>query len=312
MKLKILITGGAGFIGSHIVDRLVQEGYEVVIVDNLSTGKRKNVNRAARFYRCDIRSRWWLERVFRRERPAIVSHHAAQMDVRRSVLDPKFDAEVNILGMLNVLRQAVKYGVRKMIFASSGGAVYGEPESLPVAESHPIRPASPYGISKAVGDEYLRYFRDADGLDYVSLRYGNVYGPRQDPSGEAGVVGIFAQKMLRGEQPIINGNGRQTRDFVYVDDVVEANMVAITRAAHGIYNVGTGKESTINELFAMLAGLINPSVREVHGPEKRGEQMRIALDASRLNRELDWESKISLKDGLARTVEYYRKTLGPA
>jgi UDP-glucose 4-epimerase len=281
-------------------------------VDNLSTGKRKNVNRAARFYRCDIRSRWWLERVFRRERPAIVSHHAAQMDVRRSVLDPKFDADVNILGMLNVLRHSIKYGVRKMIFASSGGAVYGEPESLPVAESHPIRPASPYGISKAVGDEYLRYFRDADGLDYVSLRYGNVYGPRQDPSGEAGVVGIFAQKMLRGEQPIINGNGRQTRDFVYVDDVVEANMVAITRAAHGIYNVGTGKESTINELFAMLAGLINPSVREVHGPEKRGEQMRIALDASRLNRELDWESKISLKDGLARTVEYYRKTLGSA
>jgi UDP-glucose 4-epimerase len=312
MKLKILVTGGAGFIGSHIVDRLVQEGYEVVVVDNLSTGKRKNVNRAARFYRCDIRSRWWLERVFRRERPAIVSHHAAQMDVRRSVLDPKFDAEVNILGMLNVLRHSIKYGVRKMIFASSGGAVYGEPESLPVAESHPIRPASPYGISKAVGDEYLRYFRDADGLDYVSLRYGNVYGPRQDPSGEAGVVGIFAQKMLRGEQPIINGNGRQTRDFVYVDDVVEANMVAITRAAHGIYNVGTGKESTINELFAMLAGLINPSVREVHGPEKRGEQMRIALDASRLNRESDWESKISLKDGLARTVEYYRKTLGPA
>jgi UDP-glucose 4-epimerase len=312
MKLKILVTGGAGFIGSHIVDRLVQEGYEVVVVDNLSTGKRKNVNRAARFYRCDIRSRWWLERVFRRERPAIVSHHAAQMDVRRSVLDPKFDADVNILGMLNVLRHSIKYGVRKMIFASSGGAVYGEPESLPVAESHPIRPASPYGISKAAGDEYLRYFRDADGLDYVSLRYGNVYGPRQDPSGEAGVVGIFAQKMLRGEQPIINGNGRQTRDFVYVDDVVEANMVAITRAAHGIYNVGTGKESTINELFAMLAGLINPSVREVHGPEKRGEQMRIALDASRLNRESDWESKISLKDGLARTVEYYRKTLGPA
>jgi UDP-glucose 4-epimerase len=312
MKLKILVTGGAGFIGSHIVDRLVQEGYEVVVVDNLSTGKRKNVNRAARFYRCDIRSRWWLERVFRRERPAIVSHHAAQMDVRRSVLDPKFDADVNILGMLNVLRHSIKYGVRKMIFASSGGAVYGEPESLPVAESHPIRPASPYGISKAVGDEYLRYFRDADGLDYVSLRYGNVYGPRQDPSGEAGVVGIFAQKMLRGEQPIINGNGRQTRDFVYVDDVVEANMVAITRAAHGIYNVGTGKESTINELFAMLAGLINPSVREVHGPEKRGEQMRIALDTSRLNRESDWESKISLKDGLARTVEYYRKTLGPA
>jgi len=311
VKMKILITGGAGFIGSHIVDRLVQEGYEVVVVDNLSTGKRRHVNRAARFYRCDIRG-WWLERVFRRERPAVVSHHAAQMDVRRSVLDPRFDADVNILGMLNVLRQSIKYGVRKMIFASSGGAVYGEPESLPVSESHPTRPASPYGISKAMGDEYLRYFRDADGLEYASLRYSNVYGPRQDPHGEAGVVGIFAQKMLLGEQPIINGNGRQTRDFVYVDDVVEANMAAMNKAAHGIYNVGTGKETTINELFAMLAGLINPSVREAHGPAKRGEQVRIALDSSRLHRELDWEPKVSLKDGLARTVDYYRKTVRSA
>jgi len=309
--MKVLVTGGAGFIGSHIVDRLVQEGYEVVVVDNLSTGKRRHVNRAARFYRSDIRG-WWLERVFRRERPAIVSHHAAQIDVRRSVLDPRFDADVNVLGMLNVLRQAIKYGVRKMIFASSGGAVYGEPESLPVSESHPTRPASPYGISKVVGDEYLRYFRDADGLEYVSLRYANVYGPRQDPYGEAGVVGIFAQKMLLGEQPIINGNGRQTRDFVYVDDVVEANMAAMNKAAHGIYNVGTGKETTINELFAMLAGLINPSVREAHGPAKRGEQVRIALDSSRLHRELDWEPKVSLKDGLARTVDYYRKTVRSA
>jgi len=309
--MKVLITGGAGFIGSHIVDRFVQEGYDVVVVDNLSAGKRRHVNRAARFYRCDIRS-WWLERVFRRERPAIVSHHAAQVDVRRSVLDPRFDAEVNILGMLNVLRKAIKYGVRRMIFASSGGAVYGEPESLPVSEPHPTRPASPYGISKAVGDEYLRYFRDADGLEYVSLRYANVYGPRQDPYGEAGVVGIFAQKMLLGEQPIINGNGRQTRDFIYVDDVVEANMAAMNKAAHGIYNVGTGKETTINELFAMLAGLINPSVREIHGPAKGGEQVRIALDASRLTRELDWEPKVSLEDGLARTVEYYRKTVRSA
>jgi UDP-glucose 4-epimerase len=304
--MKILVTGGAGFIGSHIVDRLIQEGYGVVVADNLVTGKRRNVNRAAKFYRTDIRS-WWLERVFRRERPAIVCHHAAQMDVRRSVQDPMFDADTNILGTLNVLRNAIKYGVRKFIFASSGGAVYGEPEKLPVSESHPVRPGSPYGISKAVGDEYLRYFRDADGLEYVSLRYANVYGPRQDPYGEAGVVAIFTQKMLLGEQPIINGNGRQTRDFVYVDDVVEANMAALNKEAHGIYNVGTGKETTINELFSLLAGLINPSVREVHGPAKKGEQSRIALDSSRLHRELDWEAKVSLKDGLARTVDYYRQ-----
>ncbi len=305
--MKILVTGGAGFIGSHIVDRFVQEGYEVAVVDNLSTGKRRHVNRAAKFYRTDIRS-WWLERVFRRERPVIVCHQAAQMDVRRSVQAPMFDAETNILGTLNVLRHAIKYGVRKVLFASSGGAVYGEPEKLPVAEDHPVRPASPYGISKAVGDEYLRYFRDADGLEFVSLRYANVYGPRQDPYGEAGVVGIFTQKMLLGEQPIINGNGRQTRDFVYVDDVVEANVAALNKAAHGIYNVGTGKETSVNELFSLLAGLINPAIREVHGPAKKGEQQRIALDSSKFHRELDWEPKVSLKDGLARTVEYYRQT----
>ncbi|TRZ97581.1 MAG: SDR family oxidoreductase [Nitrospiraceae bacterium] len=304
--MKILVTGGAGFIGSHIVDRLVQEGYGVVVADNLATGKRRNINRAANFYRADIRSRW-LERVFRRERPAIVCHHAAQMDVRRSVQDPMFDAETNILGTLNVLRYAIKYGVRKFIFASSGGAVYGEPEKLPVSESHPTRPMSPYGISKAVGDEYLRYFYDADGMEYVSLRYANVFGPRQDPYGEAGVVAIFTQKMLQGEQPIINGNGRQTRDFVYVDDVVEANIAALGKEAHGIYNVGTGQETTINELFSLLAGFINPSVREVHGPAKKGEQLKIALDSSRIHRELDWEPKVSLKDGLARTVDYYRQ-----
>ncbi len=304
--MKILVTGGAGFIGSHIVDRLVQEGYGVVVADNLATGKRRNINRAANFYRADIRSRW-LERVFRRERPAIVCHHAAQMDVRRSVQDPMFDAETNILGTLNVLRYAIKYGVRKFIFASSGGAVYGEPEKLPVSESHPTRPMSPYGISKAVGDEYLRYFYDADGMEYVSLRYANVFGPRQDPYGEAGVVAIFTQKMLQGEQPIINGNGRQTRDFVYVDDVVEANIAALGKEAHGIYNVGTGQETTINELFSLLAGFINPSVREVHGPAKKGEQLKIALDSSRIHRELDWEPKVSLKDGLARTVDYCRQ-----
>ena len=304
--MKVLVTGGAGFIGSHIVDRLVQEGYGVVVADNLATGKRRNINRAAKFYRADIRS-WWLERVFRRERPVVVCHHAAQMDVRRSVQDPMFDAETNILGTLNVLRYAIKYGVRKFIFASSGGAVYGEPEKLPVSESHPTRPASPYGISKAVGDEYLRYFRAADGMEYVSLRYANVYGPRQDPYGEAGVVAIFTQKMLQGEQPIINGNGRQTRDFVYVDDVVEANIAALGKEANGIYNVGTGQETTINELFSLLAGLINPSVREVHGPAKKGEQQRIALDSSRIHRELDWDPKASLKDGLSRTVEYYRQ-----
>ncbi len=284
--MKVLVTGGAGFIGSHIVDRLVQEGYEVIVVDDLSAGKRKNVNRAARFYKADIRGRW-LERVFRKERPAVVSHHAAQINVRRSVEDPVADADINILGMLNVLQNSVTYGVRKVIFASSGGAVYGEPEKLPVPETHPLKPSSPYGITKAVGEEYLRYFMGASGLQYVCLRYANVYGPRQDPNGEAGVVGIFTQKMLTGEQPVINGNGRQTRDFVNVDDVVEANLAALTKTARGAYNVGTGQETSVNELFRILAKLINPAAREVHGPAKKGEQLRIALDSSRLHQEFD-------------------------
>ena len=306
--MKILVTGGAGFIASHIVDRFIEEGHEVVVVDNLSTGQRRNINAAANFYQADIQGRW-LERVFRRERPAVVCHHAAQIDVRRSVQDPFFDAQVNVMGTLKVFQNAVKYGVRKVIFASSGGAVYGESQSLPVSEDHPTRPTSPYGINKAIGDEYLRYFRDSWGLEYVSLRYANVYGPRQDGNGEAGVVGIFSQKMLNGDQPVINGNGRQTRDFIYVDDIVEANVAALTKTAHGIYNVGTGQETTINELFGILAKLINPAVREVHGPAKKGEQQRIALDAGRLQRELEWETKVPLQDGLAKTVEYYRQTV---
>lgn len=307
--MKILVTGGAGFIGSHVVDRFVQEGYGVVVADNLATGKRRHINRAAEFYRVDIRSRW-LERVFRRERPTVVCHHAAQVDARRSVQDPLFDAETNILGTLNILRYALKYGVRKVIFASAGGAVYGESDHLPLSESHPTRPASPYGISKLAGDEYLRYFYEADGVEYVSLRYASVFGPRQDPDGESGVVAIFTQKMLQGEQPVIDGNGRQTRDFVYVDDVVEANVAALGKEAHGIYNVGTGQETTINELFNLLAGCMTSSVREMHGPAKKGEQRKIALDASRIHRELNWEPKVSLKDGLARTVEYYRQLAG--
>ena len=306
--MKILVTGGAGFIASHVVDRFIEEGHEVVVVDNLSTGQRRNINAAANFYQADIQGRW-LERVFRRERPAVVCHHAAQIDVRRSVQDPFFDAQVNVMGTLKVFQNAVKYGVRKVIFASSGGAVYGESQSLPVSEDHPTRPTSPYGINKAIGDEYLRYFRDSWGLEYVSLRYANVYGPRQDGNGEAGVVGIFSQKMLNGDQPVINGNGRQTRDFIYVDDIVEANVAALTKTAHGIYNVGTGQETTINELFGILAKLINPAVREVHGPAKKGEQQRIALDAGRLQRELEWETKVPLQDGLAKTVEYYRQTV---
>ncbi|MEW6543141.1 MAG: NAD-dependent epimerase/dehydratase family protein [Nitrospirota bacterium] len=303
--MKIVVTGGAGFIGSHLVDRLIQEGHEVAVVDNLSTGKRRNLNRAARFYKLDIQGSR-LERVFRKERPAMLMHLAAQMNVRRSVEDPIFDAQVNVLGTINVLEQAVQHGVRKAVFTSSGGAIYGEQEVYPAPETHPTKPFSPYGISKLAGEYYLTYYQQLSGIQAVSLRLGNVYGPRQDPHGEAGVVAIFAQKILAGEQPVINGNGRQTRDFVYVDDVVEAYLAAIGKDVQGTYNVGTGEETSINDLFRLVADLTNPGCKELHGPAKKGEQLRSSVDSSKLRRELGWEPRVLLREGLARTVEYFR------
>jgi UDP-glucose 4-epimerase len=306
--MKVLVTGGAGFIGSHLVDRLVQEGHEVVIVDNLSTGKRRNLNRTARFYKLDIQS-WRLERVFRNERPHIVMHLAAQMDVRKSVEDPIFDAQVNVLGMLNVLQQAIKNGVRKVVFASSGGAIYGEQEIYPVPESHVTRPLSPYGISKLCGEHYLSYYQRVNGLQIVSLRYANVYGPRQDPDGEAGVVAIFIQKLLNNEQAIVNGNGRQTRDFVYVDDVVEANLAVMGQETQGTYNVGTGEETSINDLLRILIAHTNSTCKEVHGPAKIGEQVRSVIDSNKLRQELSWEPRTELSEGLKRTVDYFRERM---
>lgn len=306
--MKILVTGGAGFIGSHLVDRLVQEGHDVVIVDNLSTGKRKNVNRAAEFYKIDIQSSR-LEQIFRKERPSLVVHLAAQMNVRRSVEDPIFDAQVNILGLLNLLQQAVKHGSRKVIFASSGGAVYGEQDVFPAPENHPTRPLSPYGISKLTGELYLAYYQYLSGIQYVALRYANVYGPRQDPEGEAGVVAIFAKKMLAGEQPIINGNGRQTRDFTFVEDVVEANLAVMGQDIQGVYNVGTGKETTVNELFTTLIGLTGTNFKGIHGPAKKGEQARSVVDITKIRTQLGWEPRVSLPDGLKRTVEFFQEEL---
>ncbi len=307
--MKVLVTGGAGFIGSHIVDRLVQEGHDVVVVDNLSTGKRRSLNRAARFYKIDIQS-WRLERVFRNERPNVVMHLAAQMDVRKSVEDPLFDAQVNVLGTLNILQQTVKHGVRKVVFSSSGGAIYGEQDVFPATESHATRPLSPYGLSKLCGEQYLSYYERVGGVQVVNLRYANVYGPRQDPEGEAGVVAIFIQKLLNNEQPVINGNGRQTRDFVFVEDVVEANLAVMGQETAGTYNVGTGVETSINDLFRILVQHTGSTCKELHGPAKKGEQARSVIDAAKLRHELSWEPKMSLSDGLKRTVDYFRQRMG--
>ena len=306
--MKVLVTGGAGFIGSHLVDRLVQEGHEVIIVDNLATGKRRNINRAARFYKLDIQS-WRLERVFRNERPNVVMHLAAQMDVRKSVEDPMFDAQVNILGTLNVLQQAVRHGVRKVVFSSSGGAIYGEQEACPAPESHLTQPLSPYGLSKLCGEQYLSYFQRVSGLQVVSLRYANVYGPRQDPEGEAGVVAIFIQKLLNNEQAVINGNGRQTRDFVFVEDVVDANLGMMGQETKGTYNVGTGTETSVNDLFRMLIQLTGSTCKQVHGPAKKGEQARSVIDSTKIRQELSWEPKTDLNEGLRKTVDYFRERL---
>jgi UDP-glucose 4-epimerase len=306
--MKVVVTGGAGFIGSHLVDRLVLEGHEVVVIDNLSTGKRRHLNRAARFYKIDIQS-WRLERVFRNERPSVVMHLAAQIDVRKSVEDPIFDAQVNVLGTLNVLQQAVKHGVRKVIFSSSGGAIYGEQEVFPASETHVTQPLSPYGLSKLCGEHYLSYYQRVGGIQLVNLRYANVYGPRQDPHGEAGVVGIFIQKLLNGEQAIINGNGRQSRDFVFVDDVAEANLAVMGQETQGTYNVGTGVETSINDLFRILVEQTGSKCKELHGPAKKGEQARSVIDSTKLRQAVCWEPRVELTEGLKRTVAYFRERM---
>jgi len=304
--MNVLVTGGAGFIGSHVVDRFIQEGHLVSVLDNLSTGKRRNVNREAVLYKSDIGSAR-IERIFKRERPVVIVHLAAQINVRQSTEDPMFDANVNIVGTINVLQLAVKYGVRKFVFASSGGAVYGEQNQFPAPETHPTAPLSPYGISKLTCEYYLEYFRHVAGLSYAALRFGNVYGPRQNPEGEAGVIAIFSQQLLKGQQPLINGNGLQTRDYVYVRDVVESIMVASDQHVNGVYNVGTGEETTVNEIFEQLQMLTKSESKELHGPAKKGEQLRSVLDCSKLTEETGWEPTVSLSEGLAETVEFFQK-----
>ncbi len=306
--MKILVTGGAGFIGSHVVDLYVKEGHQVVVVDNLHTGKRENLNPQARFYHLDIRSPQ-LEEVFQAERPEIISHQAALANVRESMEKPGLYAEVNVLGSINLLELARKYGVRKIIYASTGGAVYGEPEYLPVDEEHPINPLDPYGASKHAVEHYLHLYWLNYGIEYTSLRYPNVYGPRQDPFGEAGVIAIFTGQMLRDEQAVINGSGEQERDFVYVEDVAWANVLALEKGSGGIYNLGWGKGVSVNEVFARLKELTGYKRDAVHGPPKKGEVFKIYLNAEKAKRELGWQPRMPLDEGLRATVEYFRRNL---
>ena len=302
--MKILVTGGAGFIASHISDAFLAAGHDVVIVDDLSGGKRANVPEAAKFYVCDIRSPE-LREIIRNEEPEAISHHAAQMDVRRSVADPAFDADVNVLGFINILEGAREIGVKKVLFASSGGACYGEQERFPAPETHPTRPLSPYGITKASGELYLFYYHAVYGLPYVALRYANVYGPRQDPHGEAGAVAIFTERLLAGETPTINGDGKQTRDYVFVGDVVRANVAALGSAYVGPLNVGTGVETDVNTLYAHLRVLTGSPHAAQHGAAKAGEQRRSVIDPSLAKRELGWEPRVALDQGLRRTYQWF-------
>ena len=303
---KVLVTGGAGFIGSHVVDKLIDEGHSVVVVDNLSTGFRKNVNPEAKFYEEDIRDASAMERIFEAERPRYVDHHAAQMDVRKSVEDPLFDAETNILGSLNLIRLSVKFNVDKFVYVSTGGAVYGEPDYLPVDEAHPVNPECQYGISKHTVEHYLHLYQLHDGLESISLRYPNVYGPRQNPQGEAGVVAIFVGRMMKGEPPIIFGDGKQLRDYVYVGDIVNANLLAMNSGRTGIYNFGSGVGTSVNQICHKLARLMGFRGEPQFAPARTGEIFKIYLDAAKAAAELDWRCETSLDDGLDQTVKWFR------
>jgi len=303
--MKIAITGGAGFIASHIADAYVSLGHEVFIIDNLSTGKLENIPSQATFIEMDVNDPA-LPELFIDEKFDIVNHHAAQMDVRVSVQDPSFDARINILGGLNVYESAFKSGVKKIIFASSGGTVYGDQEYFPADEHHPTKPISPYGIAKLSNEQYLYYYAHVHGLPFVAFRYANVYGPRQNPHGEAGVIAIFTQKLLRGEQPIINGDGLQTRDYVYVGDVVQANVLALQPQMIGAYNIGTAIETDVNTLFRHLRDLTRSQCEEQHAPAKQGEQLRSVLSHERIHAAFGWTPRMNLIEGLSKTVDSFK------
>ena len=306
--MKILVTGGAGFIASHIADAYINEGHEVFVLDNLQTGFEKNINPKAVFIKKDIIDPT-LSELFEKEKFDVVNHHAAQMDVRKSVADPSFDATTNILGTINLLQNCIKTGVKKFMFASTGGAVYGEQSYFPADENHPTQPLSPYGISKLTVEKYLFFYFAQHKLRYSILRYANIYGPRQNSMGEAGVVAIFSTKLLKGEQPIINGSGEQTRDYVFVGDVVKANLLALKDDACDIYNIGTATETNVNELYLTLNQIIGKGQIEKHGPPAPGEQMRSVITSDKIFKKFNWRPSTQLRAGLLQTVNYFKTEL---
>lgn len=303
--MKIAVTGGAGFIGSHISDALVAQGHEVHIIDDLSGGFRHNLNPKAVFHHTDIRDES-IPALFEKERFEVLYHLAAQMDVRKSVADPQFDAKINVLGFLNLLEAGRKNGLTKVILSSTGGAIYGEPDYTPQDENHTERPMSPYGITKLVSEHYLRFYNLVYDLKWISLRYANVYGPRQNAHGEAGVVAIFTERMLRGQNCFINGDGLQTRDYVNVADVVQANLLALKHTSNGIFNVGTGIETNVVELFRYLKKFAGSDTPETHAEGKPGEQMRSVVGTAKIEKEMGWKRRYTIEEGLRETVEWFK------
>ena len=306
--MRILVSGGAGFIGSHVVDAYMAAGHEVAVLDNFSTGRVENVNPAATVHRLDLRDQPEVEKAVATFRPELVNHHAAQSEVPRSVADPAYDAQVNIVGALNLLKACADHGVRKVIFSSTGGALYGEPDVVPADEDHPVRPLSPYGTSKFAFEQYLGTFKRTFGVDYTVLRYANIYGARQDFYAEEGrVIAIFASRMLEGRAVTIDGTGEQSRDMLHVGDVATANLAALEKGSGGTFHISTGIAETINDLFRKLALLTDYRQEPNYGPSRKGDVYRIALDNGRAREHLGWEPRVSLEEGLSLTVDYFRE-----